>query len=63
MTWKDIYNLINIKKKKRKSTTVTILKRLGYRGLSHDPIANAILNTYFASVGKKRASKIPPGKK
>ena len=36
---------------------------MGYRGLSHDPIPNAILNTYFASVGQKLASNIPPGKK
>ena len=57
-TWEGINLLINRKRKSEYS--ITALKRPGNRGLSHhsSELPN-ILNSHFASVGPKLASKMP----
>ena len=61
-TWEGINYLINNKKKSRKA--INMLKSSDNRKLSHNPYEHTnILNSHFASIGKKLASNIPPGNK
>ena len=57
-TWEGINLLINGKRKSE--NLITALKRPGNRGLSqHSSELPNILNSHFASVGPKLASKMP----
>ena len=61
-TWECINNLINRKKKNTK--VIKSMKCPDNQGLSHDPLLNAnILNSHFASVGKRLASQLPHPRK
>ena len=58
-TWEVINYLINNKKKGRKA--INMLKSSDNRKLCHNPYEHtSILNSHFASIGKKLASNIPP---
>lgn len=60
-TWEGINNLINRRKKSRK--TISAIKRQDNH-LSYDPLEYTnILNSHFASVGQKLASNIPKSNK
>ena len=61
-TWKGINDLINHKKKQKK--TITTIKCSVKVDLSHDSLEQTnILNPHFASIGQKLSSDIPSGKK
>ena len=56
--WEGINNLINCKKKNRKS--IISLKDPNNGRLVHDPTElSNIINNYFASIGPKFASNLP----
>ena len=60
-TWQGINDLINRKKNRRVKNA---LRRSDNQRLSHDSREHSnILNTHFATIGQKLASKIPASKK